>query len=248
MFTQPFTQHDAMCDLRRIIGNLRDEDDICSTRNAGMDGDPSRMASHHFDDDNAAMAFRRRVQFVERVPGSVDGSVEAECDNGAANIVIDSLRNTNQRHTLLVEFLSDAQRAVAADHNQCVEAQLPKVRDDHIGNIALDGLSAFTGDWVAKRIGGVGGAEYCAAKMKNAGYTGRGQRPSSTMHQACEAFFDSEGVPSEAHGCFHRSADHGVQARTVSAARQYPDSHGEILLEYQAFLKLFHYVCRVWRY
>ena len=114
-FTQAFASHDGVRDLSWIVRNFGNEDDVRAARNSGVDGNPSGVSAHDLDHDHAPVALRGRVEFVKSIAGGVHGSVEAERDDGPGNIVIDRLGDANERYTLLVKFLRDGERSIAAD-------------------------------------------------------------------------------------------------------------------------------------
>src|SRR5438105_9449462 len=151
------------------------------------------MPTHNFNNKDAPMTFCRRVELIECVARRIDCRVEAKCDYGSLQVVIDGFRYANQRYALFVQFLGDAQRAVSADNDQTVQFQFAKIGDDGIGDITFDSSSSFSEDRIAKRIGRVGRAEDRTAEMKNTGDTGHVHRPGSTMDEAIEALFNSEG-------------------------------------------------------
>ena len=86
---------------------------------AGVGGDPPAVAAHHLDHHHPVVALGRRVQAVDGVGGDLHGGVEPERHVGADDVVVDRLRHADDRQPLLgVELAGDAQRPVAADHDE----------------------------------------------------------------------------------------------------------------------------------
>src|SRR5437867_4280077 len=177
---------------------------------------------HDFDNDDAPVALGSGVEFIQSIAAGINGRIEAEADVGTADIVVDCLGDPNKSNALLVESPGDAQRAVAADDSDCVKTQITKVRNDNIRNVALDDLSRFAKDRIAKRVGRIRGAKNSSAQVKNSGNAGIRHRPGPTMHQAVESVFDSDDLPAVTDGGFHGCPDDGIQGRTIAAACQYP--------------------------
>ena len=103
--------------------DLRDEDDVGAARDAGVDGDPSGIPAHDLQDHYPLMAFRGRVQAVERVGRAGDGGVEPEGHDRGGEIVVDGLGDGHDGEAVGVQLFGDAERPVAADRDERREAQ-----------------------------------------------------------------------------------------------------------------------------
>ena len=80
------------------------------------------MAAHHLHDQVAVVALRGGVQAVDRLGGDLHRCVEAERLVGAAEVVVDRLRDPDDREAeIRVELRGRAQRVLAADGDQAVE-------------------------------------------------------------------------------------------------------------------------------
>ena len=77
--------------------NLRDQDRVGAAGHAGVQRDPPGVAAHHLDDHDALVRFGRRVQAIDRVGREVDGGVEPEAVRGADDVVVDRLRDADDR-------------------------------------------------------------------------------------------------------------------------------------------------------
>ena len=95
MFTHSFAHHNAVSNLLGLVGNLRDQDDVRATGDAGLKRDPSGVPAHHLHDQHAPMAFGRRVKLVEGVSRGVHGGVKTKSNDRTVEIVVEGLRTTN---------------------------------------------------------------------------------------------------------------------------------------------------------
>ena len=102
-----------------VEGDLGDQHRGGAAGDARVGGDPARVAAHHLDDHHPVVALGGGVQSVDRVGRDLDGGVEAERHVGADDVVVDRLRHADDRQSVfLVQPAGDAERAVAADHDQ----------------------------------------------------------------------------------------------------------------------------------
>src|SRR3954454_3101735 len=121
---------DAVADLLDVERPLRDEDHVGAAGDAGIAGDPARVPPHHLDDDHAVVRLRRGVQAVDRIGGDLHGGLEAEGEVGAGEIVVDRLRDPDDVDAVVGQAPRDAERVLAADRDQPVEAVLLQRRPD----------------------------------------------------------------------------------------------------------------------
>ena len=133
--------------------------------------DPARVAAHHLDDHDALVRFGRGVQPIDRLGGDGDGGVEAERRLRARQVVVDRLRHADDRHALLEEPARDAERAVAADRDQRVDADLAEPAHDLVGDVDGHLLAVALGDEL-ERVALVDGAEDRAAEVGDAAHLG----------------------------------------------------------------------------
>ena len=113
---------DALADLVDVERALGDEDDVGAAGDAAVGRDPARVAAHDLDDDDAVVRLRGRVQAVDRVGGDLHRGVEAEGDVGAGEVVVDRLGDADHRHAVGRQPARDAERVLAADRDQRVDA------------------------------------------------------------------------------------------------------------------------------
>ena len=109
----------GLVDRDRLLG---DQDHVGAASDPAHDGDPARVTAHHLHDHHAVVRLGRRVEPVDRLRGDEDGRVETEGVVGAAEIVVDRLRNADDREgVLLVEPRRDTQCVLAADRHEGVD-------------------------------------------------------------------------------------------------------------------------------
>ena len=113
-----------VADVLEGPGDFGNQNHVGAAGDARVQGDPAGVTAHDFEDQDPLVAGGRGVEAVERVGRAVDGAVEAERERGGRQVVVDGLGNADDGDAELVELLSDRERAVAADANQPVEAEL----------------------------------------------------------------------------------------------------------------------------
>src|SRR5579884_4412615 len=86
---------DLLADQIGLERDLRDQDDMGSSRNPRVQRDPADIAPHHFDHDHPMMAFGGGMKLVERFAGGVDRGLKSKGHIGGRNIIIDGLWNPN---------------------------------------------------------------------------------------------------------------------------------------------------------
>ena len=103
---------------------LGDQDHVGAAGDAAHHRDPARVAAHHLDDHDAVVRLRRRVQAVDRLGRDADRGVEAEGVVGAREVVVDRLRDADDRQlSSAKQACRDAERVLAADRDERVEAR-----------------------------------------------------------------------------------------------------------------------------
>ena len=121
----------------QVDGDLGDEDVIGRRGHAREAGDPAGVAAHRLDHHHAAMALGRGPEPIDGLGHDVDGGVEAEREVRERQVVVDRLGDADDRQLeVVVEADGDAQRVVAADDHQGVEAERGEVRPQR-GEVGL---------------------------------------------------------------------------------------------------------------
>src|ERR1700722_665690 len=210
---------DELADVRDSERDFWNQNHVSAAGDAGFERDPSAVASHDFDHHHAMMRGGGGVNFVERVGDGMERSVEPERDLGSRKIVVDGLGHADNFQSFLEKLISDFLRAVAANADDGVDAQLVRVGDDLSGNVARD-LVAVDHAFVVKRIAAVGGAEDGASAGQNAGnFLERKFESFFRPDEAVEAVRDADDFPAVAQdGGFGSGADDGVETGSVPAS------------------------------
>ena len=199
--------------------NFRNQNDVRAAGDAGFERDPAAVASHDLDHHHAMMRGGGGVNFVERIGHGMQRSIESKRDLGGRKIVVDCLGHAYDLHSLLEKLVGDFLRAVAADADDGVDAQLARIGDDLSGNVAHD-LLAVLHFFVVKRIAAVGGAEDGSSARQNAAdFLEREFERFFRPDEAVEAIGDADDLPPVLQdGGFGGGADDGVEAGRVSAS------------------------------
>ena len=113
--------HDLV-DVERALG---DQDHVGAAGDAGVHGEPAGVAAHDLDDEHAVVGLGGGVQAVDRVGGDLHRGLEAEREVGRRQVVVDRLRHADDGDAVLVQLARDAERVLAADRDQRVEAAAP---------------------------------------------------------------------------------------------------------------------------
>src|SRR5258708_15467769 len=167
MLADFFALRDKFANMFDGKGDFGNEDDVGAAGDAGFKGDPAAVAAHDLNHHHAMMRCGRGVNLVDGIGDGVQGGIESECDLGGGEIIIDGLGYADDLHSLLKKFIPNLLRAVAADGDDGVNAQLGGVGNDLGGNVARYFLAVLDG-LVVKRIAAVGGTENGAAASQNA--------------------------------------------------------------------------------
>ena len=77
--------------------NLRNQNRVGAAGDAGVQRDPAGVAPHHFGHHDPAVRLGRRVQPVDGIGGEGHRRVEAETVGRADDVVVDGLRDADQR-------------------------------------------------------------------------------------------------------------------------------------------------------
>jgi hypothetical protein len=223
-FPEGLARHDLAADAVVAEGDLRDEDDAGAAGDAGVRGDPAGVAAHHLDDHDAVVARRGRPEAVERVGGEGHRGVEAEGDDGAAEVVVDGLGHADDGDAGPEALEGDGEGAVAADDDERAESEVVEVllRLGEDGGIDLLGLAVadLGGEAAAVRRAEDGAAEVEEAVhlevVEDAG--------AHRLEQALETAEDAEGFPTALGGGLDDRVDDCVQAGAIASAGEDADA------------------------
>src|SRR3989441_9502294 len=171
-------------------------------------------------DHDALVALGGGVNLVDRLGRCLDGRIEPERELGPADVVVDGLRDAHDRNPLLAEQpLRDAERAVAPDRDEGVDALSSKGRDELVGPVMFDhaavGARLAPPEWIAA----VGRAEDGTAEVGDAADGAGVERHDAVLvQQAVVAAPDADTLPAAVDRGEHSAPDHRVQPRGVAAA------------------------------
>ena len=203
-------------DAGEIERHFGDEDGVGAAGHARVQRNPPRVASHDFDDDDAAMGLGGRVQTVDRVGGERHRGVEAEAVGGADDVVVDRLRHADDRDAPGAEPVSDGQRAIAADDDQRVELHLVEHLDDTVRVVAR---SVGGKNRVGEGVAAVRRPEDSAAQPHDAADVARRERAAAAgFDEAVEAVLEAEALDARVVRRLDDGADDRVEAGCVAAA------------------------------
>ena len=221
-------RHDLLAHPVDVVGDLGNQDDVRAPRHTGVQRDESRLATHHFHHHDAVMALGRGVQLVDRLERGVDGRVEAERGDGAADVVVDRLRNADDLHALGAELVGDVERSVAADGDDRVDPENPRVLDQFIGAVDIHMAAIRLLSGIEERVAPVGGAKDRPAEMRDAAHRILGERHDLVFaEQSGEAALDAKDIPAAVDGREHGGTNDRVETRSVAATGGKGNAHSE---------------------
>ena len=202
--------------------NLRNQDRVGAAGHAGVQRDPSRVAPHHFHDEDALVRLGRRVQPVDGIRREIHRGVEPETVRGADDVVVDRLRDADDGNAALAELMSDRESAIAADHDERIEAHLAEHLDAAVGVVAR---TLGRRDLVRERVAAVDGAEDRPAEAQDArDVAGREEARPIGLDETVEAVFEADALDARICRGLHDRANDGVQAWSVATTRQHTDA------------------------
>ena len=115
----------------QVDRHLGHEDVVGARRDPGEAGDPARMAAHRLDDDDPAVALGRGPEPIDGLRDDVDGRVETEREIGHHQVVVDRLGDADDGEAeVVMQPERDAQRVVAADHDQGIQLEAAEIRPE----------------------------------------------------------------------------------------------------------------------
>jgi hypothetical protein len=158
---------DGLGDFFVIERDFRNEDDVRAAGEPAVERDPSGVPPHDLDDHGPLVTAGGGVQAVESIRHAGHGAVEAESHGRGFEVVVDRLWDADDGNSLLVQLESGAERTIAADGDESVDAEFPqrvaRLIDDFGWN-ASAGAFADLGD----KMAAIGGSEDGAAELHDA--------------------------------------------------------------------------------
>ena len=104
-----------------VVGQLRQQNDVCTAGNAGVQGKPAGLVAHDLNAHHAAVAAGGGVDAVDDVCGNIHSGVEAEGHVGAVDIVVNGLGQADDVQPFLRKQVGSLVGAVAAQTQQAVQ-------------------------------------------------------------------------------------------------------------------------------
>ena len=115
-----------LTDLGDVEGLFGDQGRRCAAGQTRVHRDVADMATHDLHHHDPIVRFGRRVEPVDEVGGDLDRGVEPEGVLRARDVVVDRLRDPDDRSSQLGEGMRRAERSIATDDDEAVE--LPAAR------------------------------------------------------------------------------------------------------------------------
>ncbi len=197
---------------------LGDEDHVGAAGDAAHHADPARVAPHHLDHHHAVVRFGGRVQAVDRLGRDPDGSVEAERVVRCRQVVVDRLRDADDREVVLgVESRGDAEGVFTSDRDERVEFFFPEVRENLV-DAALD--------LVRVRPRRADDRAAAGEEPRDLAWPERLEQP---LDEALPALAHADHGAAARHHLPADRPDDRIEARAVAAAGEDPDLHDAIV-------------------
>src|SRR5690606_4217199 len=118
---------DQLRDLVRRHRLLGDQDRLGAAGDAHVQRDVAGVPAHDLDEEEPVVAGGGVAQAVDGFERDVDRGVEADRDVGAEDVVVDGAGDADDGHAVLLrQGQRPAEAAVAADHDQALDAAAPQ--------------------------------------------------------------------------------------------------------------------------
>ena len=156
---------DSLDNIAYIIRYLGNKYYIRSAADPGVEGEPTRVTAHEFNNEHAAMRGCRRMDIINNICRNVNGALEPEGGIGSPNVVVNGLWQGHNVHARVHEQLCTLLSAVAAHYDKAVEIEAV-VGILHGGDKAV---ALIVHDVLSRDILLTRGAEYSAALGEYAG-------------------------------------------------------------------------------
>src|SRR2546423_5988365 len=103
--------------------NFGDQNDVRAAGNPPMQRDPPGVASHYFQNHDALMTGRGRVQRIDRIHYGCDRGIKTESHRRRFEVVVDRFGNADAIDAALLQLKGCCHRPVAADDNESVDSE-----------------------------------------------------------------------------------------------------------------------------
>lgn len=197
-----------------VEGAFRHHDGVGTARHARVQGDPSGVAAHQFDDHDALMRLGGGLEPVQCLGRHRHRRVETEGDIGAGDVVVDGLGHADDRQAGLAEQPSRLEGALAADRDDGVDAEVRAAPRGQF-RAAAQLARLYTGR-----------AQDRAAQGQDSADRVEGQRAVVTVQQAAPAVFEADDLVAViGDTAVDDGSDHGIEAGAVTATGQHAYTH-----------------------
>ena len=204
-----------VADLVDVEGRLGDEDHVGAAREPRVGRDPTRVAAHHLHDHHPVVALGGRVQPIDRVGRDLHRGVEPEREVGRREVVVDRLRDADHLHAVARQLVRDAERVLAADRDHRVDAVALRAWPcTRAGPSSV--LYGFVRD-VPRIVPPRGSSPRTDSSVS--GTDSPSIEPAPAVPVADDLVLEVRGTLA------HHGADHRVEARAVTTAREHADTH-----------------------
>ena len=178
---------------------------------------PPGASSHDLDHHDAVVRLGGRVQPVDRLRADLHRGVEADRDVRSRDVVVDRLRDADDREAVLrMEAMRDRQRPLAADRHHAVELEGPGVVEDERD-------AAFLPEAVVARR-----AEDRPAAREDPADRPAIERDGVAFREASKAVADADDFVPVRDRPAHDRADRRVEAGAVAATGEDSErAHGQ---------------------
>ena len=193
-------------DRRRLLGQ---EDDVGAARDPARRRDPAGIPAHDLDDHDPVVGLGGRVQSVDRLRADLDGGIEADRHVRAREVVVDRLRDADDRVVVFVsQAMRDSERALASDRDDARDLESSARLEE-----PLD--ARLLAERVEPR-----GAEDRPASGQDPGDRSPRERQQIGLDEAPPPVADADRVVIVRHEAASSSPDRCVQTGAVPAARE----------------------------
>ena len=115
---------DCFNHLINIIRNLRNQNDICTTCNTGIQTKLSNLMPHNFNNEHTVMGRCRGVNTVNCLCSNIHRTVKSKGHIRSIYIVVNGLRKMNDIQSFLTKQVCCFLCTVATENHQTVQTQL----------------------------------------------------------------------------------------------------------------------------
>ena len=200
-------------------------------------GQVAGVTTHNLNHRAPLMGLHRVTQFIDALNGGIGCSVESDTVMGAADVIIDGARDTDDIDAILGQSSCATEGAVAADGNDAIQAQ------ELTGGNSL-ALAFFGHEFLA-----ASSVEDGAATIDGVGNTLFVQFNDVAGNQTIPATADSVALNAMVQGSTDNSTNTGIHAGGIAAAGENANSlntHDEFLLK-EIVVILHQYCIAKWR-